>query len=170
MPGWFGEVQGFEEALAHSTGERNRAQPHVTAAVFVPLARPMPREQALRSLNPEVRDLVADGTATLVAVAHGKMVERAEEVTFILYRYVSKEPGERPDYYQYDATEDEFEIAVLMNGDGTRYCSAEALDPRDALARWAAGFLLCNDKAIVEDGDEPIYRLRYALINPPEPK
>jgi hypothetical protein len=130
----------------------------------------MPHEQALRFLSPHIRDLDADGDATLVAVAQGKMIERKELVTFLLYRYVSKEPGERPDYLIFDVTEEEVETAVLMNGDGTRYCSAEPLDPRDALARWAAGFLGYNEKAIVEDGAEPIYRLRYALINPPEPK
>jgi hypothetical protein len=74
----------------------------------------------------------------------------------LLYGTLHEEDG--PDYMTFDTVEGEVDMAVMMNGDGTRYWGKEPLPAKEALIKWMAGFLNWNC-------DYPgLYELSYALI------
>lgn len=143
-----------------ATGQANKDAPHLIVPFYMPLAQSMTLAEGLQCCRPDIREQVSAGKVRLLALAHGQMVEQGEEprmVQFVLLHGTFAD--EEPDgYYVFDTTEDEIDIAVLMNGDGTRFLNERPLSQEEAVGLWMGGFLGWNEKC------PGLYRLRYALI------
>lgn len=143
-----------------ATGQANKEAPHLIVPFYMPLAKSLTLEEGLSCCRPDIREQAHAGKVRLLALAHGQMVEQGEEprmVQFVLLLGTFAE-DEPEGYYVFDTTEDEIDIAVLMNGDGTRFLNERPLSQEEAVGLWMAGFLGWNEKC------PGLYRLRYALI------
>lgn len=143
----------INDDLKVATGKANADSTHVAVPTYMPLARPLTLEQALRCVSLELQEEVRREEATLIAVAQGSMAMSGEnrKLQLILFR---DEDG----YQTFETIESEYEVAVLMDGDGRRYLRPDPLPREEALCRWMAGFLNWNCEV------PGLYRLRYALI------
>jgi hypothetical protein len=153
--------QTLEEAIRLQTGEANRDAPHLVVPFYMPLEDPVPSAVALRLLPDASRSRVERGKLSAVAVAAGSMCHPGDEpypVQFVLL-YGTLEDGDTPDYWTYETVGDEYDLAVLMDGDGMRHVG-NALPARDALAFWMGGFLGWSEKV------PGLFRLRYAEVVP----
>ncbi len=135
------------------SGERHAEAKHVVVPVYVPLASTLTLAQALRCVCPELRDEVRRGEATLIAVALGTMMldGRPKKLQLVLFR-------DDEGYQTFETFENEYDMAVLLDGDGRRYLRPDPLPQEVAVVRWMAGFLSWNREV------PGLYRLRFALV------
>ncbi len=145
----------FEEAIKIHTGEANAESPHLAVPLYTPLAKPLTPGEALEFVRPDLREEVERGEARLVAVAHGTMARDGTPAPLQLVLFHTDEG-----YTTFSTLDDEYEVAVLMDGDGRRYLKADPLPEAEAVSQWVAGFLNWNCEV------PGLYRLRYAMIEP----
>ncbi len=147
----------INEILKAHSGEANAEAKHVVVPLHMPLGSPLTLAQALRCVCPELRDEVRRGEATLIAVAHGTMMldGRPKKLQLVLFR-------DDEGYQTFETFEDEYDMAVLLDGGGRRYLSPDPLPREVAVARWMAGFVNWNCEV------PGLYRLRFALIESPD--
>jgi hypothetical protein len=148
----------LDEFMYVHTGQANKDGPHLIVPFYMPLAPPLSFKEGLQCLSPRLREQVRSGRISLLAIAHGQMVEpetAGNQVQFVLLR--EREDGQ-DHHLLFDTIEGDLETAVLMEGDGTRYLNQRPLAKEEAVALWIGGFLGWNDKV------PGLYRLRYALI------
>lgn len=153
----FGSV---EDVLKIASGQANKEAPHVTVPFYMPLAQSISLEEALRCCRSDISQHVRLGKISLLALAHGQMVDNAEKpknVQFVLL-FGTFDDSEPKGYFVFDTIAKEIEEAVLMDGDGTRFMLDRPLTQQEAVAMWIGGFLGWNENC------PGLYRLRYALI------
>jgi len=154
----------YSDAMTIATEKANSESPHLVVPFYMPLAKPMSLAKALNCCRPEVKTLVETDEVQMLGVAHGTMVAPGDEertVQFILL-FGSLADGDPDTYWLFDTFDDEYDLAVLMNGDGSRFMDERVLTQEEAISLWMGGFLGWNEKV------PGLYRLRYALIQPGE--
>jgi len=152
-------VASFDEARRFATGEINKESPHLTVPFFMPLARPVPHDEAMSLCRSDIQKAVKGGKARLLAVARGMMADGDDmrPVQFVLLH--GKVHAEDPNLFLvFDCLEDEIEVAALMDGDGLRCRDSQPMSREEATGYWMGGFLGWNEKC------PGLYRLQYALI------
>jgi hypothetical protein len=149
-----------EDMLKIASGAANREAPHLTVPFYMPLAKSVTVEDALKCCRPDIRQAVKAGTVRLLALAHGQMADddKPRAVQFVLF-FGKLHEDDSDMHYLFDCLEDEIDMAVLMDGDGLRFSEDRALSQEEAVAMWMGGFLGWNDKC------PGLYQLRYALID-----
>ncbi len=148
-------VNSMDEAMKIATGEANADSKHLTVPLYMPLENDLRFEDALKCVSQKLHEDVTQGDVELIAIAMGWMTQKDKSWPLQLVLYRADEA-----YMTYSKFEDEFEMAVLMDGDGRRYLNREKLPLEEALRQWIAGFVNWNCEV------PGLYRLQYALISP----
>ena len=103
-----------------------------------------------------LQELVDEGSLSFVAFAEGKRLsakgKMKEVMLFLIYDRVNRE------YTVFENWSDEFEDAVLIDGDGK--ANSGQLLPEQALAQWIAGFMMKNDAQPRVSSDPRLKRVK----------